>query len=208
MRGSQKLKLSNWQTSLLLLSQAQFPATLSLSLSITLLFSVSLCSPFTWSLAQLIQFVTQATYFAFFGRIRNICNNQCCGAQWEKCHLHRVNFFELKKIYWLITLLTQINIFLSCSTRLLSTIDRKQILVASCRLCLLAHRASTGCRQAINRYVGQRLSCNILAQLIAPVYPFIPLMLRPCTSLALCVRLTIWCTQSTHKPSYLLRSAF
>lgn len=117
------------------ISSAVSRYSFSLSLSITLLFSVSLCSSFTWSLAQLIQFVTQATHFAFFGRICNICNNQCCTAQWEKCHLHRVNFFELEKMYWLITLLTQINIFLSCSTRLLSTIDRKQILVASLVVC-------------------------------------------------------------------------
>lgn len=63
---------------------------------------------------------------------------------------------------------------------LLSIIDIQQILDASL-VNWAPHRATTGCRQAINRHFGPRLSCCVPAQLIAPFYPSTPLLLRPCT---------------------------
>lgn len=88
MRDSSKPR--NWAI-ITFVSSAVF--RLSFSLALSLFITLSLFVPL---LLELIQFVTQATHFAVFGRIRNVCNNQCCCAQWEKCHLHGINCFEFE----------------------------------------------------------------------------------------------------------------
>lgn len=75
-----------------------------------------------------------------------------------------------------------------------------KVCLAASQVVLFAHR--------IVPLVAAKPSIVMLGPLLLIPSHSAPFSAAPMHRLALCVRLTIWCTQSTHKPSYLLRSAF